>query len=115
MTRTVAWEIAENQDAAHHIQNMVRTLLPDSETPEASSDGGDEGRARRASLNGPEKAAQRRASRRPSAFAISEAIALDPASLLDHEARQAQWADLFHEALLSYWDVLNVAVAVGCD
>ena len=115
MTRTVAWEIAENQDAAHHIQNMVRTLLPDSETPEASSDGGDEGRARRASLNGPEKAAQRRASRRPSAFAMSEAIALDPASVLDHEARQAQWADLFHEALLSYRDVLIVAVVVGCD
>ena len=70
---------------------------------------------RRASAQHPEAAEARRASRRRSTFAISEAIALDPAAVLDHEARHAQWADLFREALLSYRDVVIVAVIVSGD
>mmetsp|Transcript_79485 Transcript_79485/g.226953 ORF Transcript_79485/g.226953 Transcript_79485/m.226953 type:complete len:160 (+) Transcript_79485:165-644(+) len=48
-----------------------------------------------------------------SAFETSEAIMLDPASVVDHEARHTQWAELFNEALMSYRDVSIAAVAVS--
>ena len=58
-------------------------------------------------------AARRHSRRRSSVFATSEAIMLDPASVVDHEARQMQWAALFNEALKSYRDVSIAAVAVS--
>ena len=39
---------------------------------------------------------------------------LDPASVVDHEARQMQWAELFNEALKSYRDLSAAAVVVSC-
>ena len=58
-------------------------------------------------------AARRRSRRRSSAFETSEAIMLDPASVVDHEARHMQPAELFNEALKSYWDVSIAAALVS--
>jgi hypothetical protein len=48
-----------------------------------------------------------------SAFAISEAITSDPASVVDHEARHMRPAELFNEALKSYFDVSIAAALVS--
>jgi len=37
----------------------------------------------------------------------------DPASVVDHEAHQMQWAELFNEALMSYQDVSIAAVVAS--
>jgi hypothetical protein len=58
-------------------------------------------------------AARNKMRKQSSAFALSEAIMLDPASVVDHEARQLQWAELFNEALMSYQDVSIAAVVAS--
>ena len=58
-------------------------------------------------------AARNKMRKQSSAFALSEAITLDPASVVDHEARHPRWAELFNEALMSYRDVSIAAVAVS--
>ena len=74
-------------------------------------------RARSASNKRPpsegDAARSRRSTRKQSAYDISEAIMLDPASVVDHEARQMQWAELYNEALKSYRDVSIAAVVVS--
>ena len=87
-------------------------------TPPNAADADSPGtRARRASnKKAPSEgddAARKKARRKSSAFALSEAITSDPASVVDHEARQTQWAELFDEALMSYRDVSIAAVVVS--
>ena len=83
----------------------------------ADADTSPDTRARRASNKTPpseaDLAARNKMRKQSSAFALSEAIMLDPASVVDHEARQMQWAELFKEALKSYQDVSIAAVAVS--
>lgn len=60
-------------------------------------------------------AARRRSAKRrkPSAFALSQAIASNPVSVVDHEASQLPWAELIYESLLSYQDVCIAAGVVS--
>ena len=58
-------------------------------------------------------AARRQMRRQSSAFATSEAIMSDPASVVDHEARHMRPAELFDEALKSYFDVSIAAALVS--
>ena len=85
--------------------------------PNAADADSPDTRARSASKKRPpsegDPAARNKVRRKSSAFALSEAIMLDPASVIDHEARKLQWAELFNEALMSYRDVSIAAVAVS--
>jgi hypothetical protein len=87
---------------------------PPSDAPHADGPG----RAQNASnkrppSKGDDAARQRRSTRKQSAFAISEAITSDPASVVDHEARHMRPAELFNEALKSYFDVSIAAALVS--
>ena len=86
-------------------------------TPPDAADADSPGmRARTASNKRPPSegdAARRRRTRKQSAFDISRRIMLDPASVIDHEARQMQWSELFNEALKSYRDVTAAAAVVS--
>lgn len=81
---------------------------------DSSSDANAEAGEGRESISEPvQRRAKRKMSRSVSAFELSEAMALDPASVVDHERRQAPWTDLLYEVLLSYRDVLIVAVVMA--
>ena len=139
-TKTVAWADLEEESRAHdedeeghpqpHDHSHEENNNPNGngaqrdertgieKTPPNAADADSPGaRARRASKKRPpsegDDAARNKARRKSSAFALSEAIMLDPASVVDHEARQTQWAELFNEALMSYQDVSIAAVVAS--